>query len=135
MGKFINYLPLIKEGIYEMKKEPNWQNLSRLVTNVSRYAFYLCDNLAVCMQVTGSHVYHLMRRVSFSILLISLIACIINNLIRLQNTFTEETNLKKEMLLDTTPKGFLIRLSDIDSERRLITYDLVTRFGDLLPTL
>jgi hypothetical protein len=95
MGKFINYLPLIKEGIYEMKNHPDWQTLSRLVTNVSRYAFYLCDNLAVCMQVTGSKVYHLMRRVSFSILLISLIASIINNLIRLQDTFTKETKIKK----------------------------------------
>jgi hypothetical protein len=34
-----------------------------------------------------------------------------------------------------TPKQFLMKLTEIDSERRQITYDLVTRFGDLLPTL
>jgi len=89
MGKSINYLQPIKESIYEIKRQLDWQRASRLVTNISRYAFYLCDNLAVCMQVSGSRIYHLMRRVSFSILLIALISSIINNLIRLRNTFTK----------------------------------------------
>lgn len=105
------------------------------MTSISRFAFYLCDNIAVCLQLMRAKKYHLMRRVTFSILLIALIASIIYNLIRLKGTFEREGKLKKHLVSELTPKQFLIKLSEIDSERRAITYVLVSKFGDLLPTL
>lgn len=56
------------------------------------------------MQITGSQVYHLMRRISFSVLLIALISSIVNSLIRLKNTFGKEAALKKQLTGDFTPK-------------------------------
>lgn len=76
-----------------------------------------------------------MRRVSFSVLLISLLASILHNLVRLANTFKQENSLKKSIAGELTPKKFLIKLTEIDSERMAITYELVSRIGDLLPTL
>lgn len=87
------------------------------------------------MQLTKAKNYHLMRRVTFSILLIALIASIIYNLVRLKSTFEREAQLKKHLVCELTPKQFLIKLSEIDSERRALMYVLVNKFGDLLPTL
>jgi hypothetical protein len=96
--------------------------------------FLLFDNVSVIMMMVGNQNYRIVRRVSYSIFLFGIVWQIISIAIKLRESFTIESDLKKN-LEEMTPVQFLERLNEIDEERKLIAIEFVNLVGDFVPAM
>lgn len=86
------------------------------------------------MMMVGNQNYRIVRRVSYSIFLFGIVWQIISIAIKLRESFTIESDLKKN-LEEMTPVQFLERLNEIDEERKLIAIEFVNLVGDFVPAM
>jgi hypothetical protein len=84
--------------------------------------------------MVGNQNYRIVRRVSYSIFLFGIVWQIISIAIKLRESFTIESDLKKN-LEEMTPVQFLERLNEIDEERKLIAIEFVNLVGDFVPAM
>ena len=59
--------------------------------------FLLCDNVSVVMMMVGNPSYRNLRRLSYSMFLIGILWQLIAMAILLRHSFTEESDLKKQL--------------------------------------
>lgn len=76
----------------------------------------------------------MVRRISYSIFLFGIIWQIISYVIKLRESFKQESDLKKQ-LEEMTPVQFLERINDIDEDRKIIAIEFINLVGDFVPAL
>jgi hypothetical protein len=86
------------------------------------------------MMMVGNPSYRIVRRISYSIFLFGIIWQIIAFIIKLRESFKQESDLKKQ-LEEMTPVQFLERINDIDEDRKLIAIEFINLVGDFVPAL
>jgi hypothetical protein len=87
VGHFITFLPSLISNLKALQEGFSMQMLFLTLSNLLKFLFYLIDNAAIIMSLTGNSQYYIARRISFTIFFAALIATLIYNVILLQKSY------------------------------------------------
>lgn len=86
------------------------------------------------MMLVKNSKYRIVRRISYSILLVGIVWQIFSIGIKLRESFAIEADIKKH-LEDMTPTEFLDKIDEIDKERVVIAIEFINVFSEFFPTV